>query len=151
VSARSRCVLIVEDELLIAMLMQSIVSGAGYDTSGPVGTVEEAVFLASSESLDAALLDFRLTGGAESYPVADVLAQKGIPFAFVTSEPADQIAGPHHQRPVLAKPFFAEELEQLLLRLAGPAVSLVDHRLSLPSKEDHPAAPDLDPEPLKPG
>jgi CheY-like chemotaxis protein len=151
VNARNRRVLIVEDELLIAMLMQTIVSAAGYATSGPVGTVEEALFLARFESLDAALLDIRLTGGAESYAVADDQAQRGIPFGFVTSEPADQVAAPHHQRPVLAKPFFAEEVEHLLLRLAGLAVSPVEHRPPLPSKEDHPAAPDLDPEPLKRG
>jgi DNA-binding response OmpR family regulator len=79
--------LIVEDELLIAALLATQAGEAGYDVVGPVGRVEEASKLAEMEGIDAAVLDVHLAAGALSYPVADTLARRGIPFAFVTSEP----------------------------------------------------------------
>ncbi|MGF6227757.1 hypothetical protein QFZ27_001712 [Inquilinus ginsengisoli] len=60
-NARIRRVLIVEDELLIAMLMQAIVSEVGYGTGGPVGTGEEAPFLAGSSSIDLRCHQGRIT------------------------------------------------------------------------------------------
>jgi hypothetical protein len=61
VNARIRRVVIVEDQLLIAMLMQAIVSEVGYGTSGPVGTVEKAPFLAGSSSIDLRCHQGRIT------------------------------------------------------------------------------------------
>ncbi|MFO1059327.1 MAG: response regulator [Dongiaceae bacterium] len=97
-------VLVVEDVLLVAMDIELMLRGAGYEVVGPVGRLRPAVELASAAAIDCALLDLDLRG-ALSTPVAYALRRRGIPFAFVTGDahsgmlPADLL-----DRPVLEKP-----------------------------------------------
>jgi DNA-binding response OmpR family regulator len=104
-------VLIVEDDTWIAAMLESIVRSAGLEVVGPVSTLREAVRIASSERLDAALLDIGL-GRTEVYAAADVLEERDIPFAFVTGRSEAEIELLHRGRPVWTKPFLQQQIAQ---------------------------------------
>jgi CheY-like chemotaxis protein len=76
-------VLVVEDEMLLAMLLEDSLADFGCDVVGPVGRVADGVRLANSERLDGAILDVNV-GGTDVFPVARELAKRGIPFVFVS-------------------------------------------------------------------
>src|ERR1700757_478560 len=76
-------ILVVEDEMLVSMLLVDALGDHGYQVVGPASRVDTAVVLAATESFDAALLDLNI-GGKPVYPVAEILAGRGIPFAFVS-------------------------------------------------------------------
>jgi CheY-like chemotaxis protein len=106
-------ILIVEDEMMIAMLLEDLLRSYGCTVVGPVARVKSAVELASSEPIDAAILDLNIAGDAV-YPVADALAARGIPFLFVTGYQARAITQPYQGRPTLQKPFRPQTLKQTL-------------------------------------
>jgi CheY-like chemotaxis protein len=112
-------VLVVEDELMIAMGLEVYLSHLGCEVVGPVGEVGPALEAARSAAVDMALLDINLRG-EEVYPVADALAERGIPFAFLTGYDRSSVPT-HYRAPVLAKPF---QPPQLVTALA----SLNNHR-----------------------
>jgi len=76
-------ILIVEDNPILALGLSEILSGVGVDVVGPVGRLEEAMALAMSTGVDGALLDISLHG-VQVFPLADMLAERKVPFAFVT-------------------------------------------------------------------
>ncbi|MFO1061530.1 MAG: response regulator [Dongiaceae bacterium] len=114
-----RRVLVVEDQLVIAMHLEEIVCSAGCEVVGPFGRLDHAVIAASDILLDAALLDVDL-GGEASFPVAHVLRKRGIPFAFVTGQPQWQIPVDLHAIPVMAKPITERGVRLALLHLLEP-------------------------------
>ncbi len=78
-------ILIVEDEGVIAMELQSIFEDAGADVAGPALTLRGGLALAEAEELTAAILDYRL--GLDSIePVAEALERRGIPFCFYSGQ-----------------------------------------------------------------
>ena len=109
-------VLIVEDDAWIAGMLATIAASAGVEVVGPVSTLREAVRIASSERLDAALLDIGL-GRTEVYAAADVLDERGIPFAFVTGRSEAEIELLHRGRPVWSKPFLQQQIANGLREL----------------------------------
>jgi len=79
-----RAILVVEDEPVISMLMIDCLEDQGARVIGPVSTVDAALaVLASQGKIDGAFLDINLNGEF-SYPVADLLLDRGFPFVFVT-------------------------------------------------------------------
>ena len=81
---KPRCrILVVEDEAMIAMLVEEMVLDFGSEVVGPAAKMGEALRLASDASLDAAILDVNV-GGAVVYPVADLLRGRGVPIIFAT-------------------------------------------------------------------
>ena len=100
---RSR-VLLVEDEAMIAMLIEDMLADLGCDVVATAGQLDEAVSLARSGSFDLAFLDLNLRG-VPSYPVAQALRERGIPFAFVTGYGTAGADPAHADVPVLQKPF----------------------------------------------
>jgi len=81
---KPRCrILVVEDEAMIAMLVEDMVLDFGSEVVGPAARMEEALRLASHANLDAAILDVNV-GGAVVFPVADVLRGRGVPIIFAT-------------------------------------------------------------------
>ena len=117
--ARPR-VLVVEDEYLIRMLLEDMLEELGYDMAAGVGTVSEASEAASNGDFHAAILDVNLDG-QEIYPVADILAERGLPFVFVTGYGERSLPDPHRGRPALQKPFQAEQLRVALADLLATA------------------------------
>jgi DNA-binding response OmpR family regulator len=81
---RDRRILAVEDEYYLAMSLEGDLTAAGVHVLGPVPSIEQALSLIASEpDIDAAVLDLNL-GGEMSFPVADALAARAIPFVITT-------------------------------------------------------------------
>ena len=105
-------VLLVEDEPLIAMDLQDVITEAGFEVAGPVSHVDRAVEIATKEQLSGAILDFRVRND-DTVAVADILLARGVPFIFITGLPGslpDRFASV----PQLSKPFNREALERLI-------------------------------------
>jgi CheY-like chemotaxis protein len=111
-------VMIVEDEPLIAMAMEMIVEDVGGEVTGAHGNVRDALAaVAMHGEVDVALLDCNL-GKEHSWPVADALAMRGVPFAFTSGQGVKDIAPRFHDRPVFAKPVDEEKLKRFLRQFA---------------------------------
>jgi CheY-like chemotaxis protein len=121
-----RRILVVEDEALVAMLLEDGLQDAGADVVGPARSVEEALALiertARDGSLAAAVLDFKLEG-IVVLPVADRLASLGVPFVLATGYGEACNRGGHAAAPVLEKPFDVEALITTIEGLAPPEAS----------------------------
>lgn len=113
--ARPR-VLVVEDEALIAMLIEDMLEAFGYDVAAVAGRLPLALEAVETGAFDIAIVDVNIAGET-SYPVADQLLARGVPFAFVTGYGASGLADGYQSCPVLQKPFRAEELSRLLAAL----------------------------------
>jgi DNA-binding response OmpR family regulator len=100
---RPRRVLVVEDEALIALDIETALKSGGCEVLGPVGTLAEAARLAADTTLDAAVLDINL-GNEKVFSVADALAERGVPFVFLTGYETDILPKRHHDRPSITKP-----------------------------------------------
>lgn len=113
-------ILVVEDEFLLAMDIESAIREAGGEVVGPLVNLEEAVATAEREQLNAAVLDLNLRGEM-SYPVAQVLKSRRIPFLFATGYTESRLPEPFQCRPCLRKPFTWGALTTALERLLAQA------------------------------
>ena len=109
----SRRILLVEDEGMIAMLVEDMLEDLGYELVRVAKRLEEAVTAARNEAIDLAILDLNL-GGVLTYPAADVLAQRGIPFIFATGYGSGGLKDAYSSRTTLQKPFDTEALGQAI-------------------------------------
>jgi CheY-like chemotaxis protein len=113
-SASKSCRLIcVEDEALICMLIEDMLLELGVEVVGRAARLDDALELARKAVFDAAVLDINV-GGVPSYPVADVLRARGIPFIFCTGY--GSVALPERFRgcQVLEKPFDLRSFQEAL-------------------------------------
>ena len=110
---RALRILIVEDEMLVAMNIEDMLLDLGHEVAGLASRLEPALSLAREAAFDVAMLDVNLAGEA-SFPVADALRERGIPFLFATGYGIQGIAEDYRDAPVLQKPFRALDLEQAL-------------------------------------
>ena len=115
--APHRRVLIVEDELLIAMLVEQMLDDLGHVAVGPALTVEEALSLIDREQFDCAVLDMNLGHGISSAPVAEALRAKGVPFLFASGYGSTGAVENLSDAPILNKPFLMRDLETALNRI----------------------------------
>jgi CheY-like chemotaxis protein len=115
-------VLLVEDEAIIAMLMEDMLAEFSCDVLETVGELDAATAAAMTTRFDMAFVDVNL-GGAPAYPVADILRARGIPFAFVTGYGTAGREGAYADVPVLQKPFRAQELEAIIERLRAQSIT----------------------------
>jgi DNA-binding NtrC family response regulator len=110
-------VLIIEDEAAISILMEDMLLDLGIETIGPASTLAPALRLAREADLDAAILDINIAG-AQSYPVADVLRNRGIPVIFATGYGWSVLPERFKSCQILQKPFdqhrFSETLHTAL-------------------------------------
>ena len=119
-----RRLLVVEDEALVAMLIEDQLAELGFDVVGPAATVKQALALCYNEAIDGALLDVNLGGGQRSDAVAAYLESQNIPFVFVTGYGQSGLGSRFPGRAVLQKPFALPELRKFLDRVfARPAAS----------------------------
>jgi CheY-like chemotaxis protein len=120
-SPESRCrILIVEDDVMIRMLLEDMLVDLGYVVASSVGRIDEAIAIARDGDFDIAVLDVNV-GGELVYPVAEVLAARGVPFAFSTGYGERGMPEAYRDRPTLQKPFQLDGLEQALTRLMPKA------------------------------
>jgi len=116
--ANSRCVLVVEDELLIGLQLAQDLEDEGYHVIGPASTIEQGIELVREGGIDCALIDLRL-GETLSSPIANLLREKAIPFALATGfdeqHPIDRV---FEGAPRLKKPYDAGAVRDLIRSLA---------------------------------
>ena len=106
-------VLVVEDEPLVAMELADELQDAGAKVIGPTGTLEGALALANAQGVDAAVLDIKLQSDLV-YPVADVLADRGVPFIFATGYDSGNLPAGYAKVPTYQKPASAAAVLGLL-------------------------------------
>lgn len=111
-----RRILVVEDESLILMMIESMLADLGCKSVTAASTVEKALALIETQVFDAAMLDVNLRGDS-SRPVADALAARGMPFFFSTGNPGHHTMDGYEDRPVLRKPFIFEDLAAIFTGL----------------------------------
>lgn len=111
-SARALRVLLVEDEALVALLLEDMLGALGHSVVGPVARLKRALEMAKGEAIDLAILDVNING-EEVYPIADVLAARSIPFVFSTGYGRMSLPAGYRERPVLPKPFRQRDLLNL--------------------------------------
>jgi CheY-like chemotaxis protein len=110
--------LVLEDEMMVLLLVEDMLTDLGCTVVGPASSVAAALQLVAAEAIDAALLDVNLGHGESGYPVAEQLAARGIPFAFVTGYGADVLPDRFRGRPTLQKPFQMAALRRVVGDLA---------------------------------
>jgi CheY-like chemotaxis protein len=121
-SFKGRRVLVVEDEMMIAMLVEDMLEELGCAVIGPAHALDAALQLAETESrIDAALLDVNLAG-KPVFPVADALRLKGVPAIFSTGYGDAGLREADKGAPVLQKPFRAGDLARALHEALGGVV-----------------------------
>jgi CheY-like chemotaxis protein len=114
-----RRVLLVEDEMIVAWLLEDMLADLGCAVVGPAANVHQALAMIDAEAIDAAVLDVNLNGKM-SYPIADALAARGVPFVFSTGYDKDSLLDGYRTFPVLQKPFHRSELVDTLAKLLTP-------------------------------
>lgn len=110
-------VLIVEDEVIVAMTLEDMLGDLGCSVVGPATSLDEALLLVATADFDMALLDVNLDG-RRSDEVADLLRQRGVPFAFITGYGNGAFEPSGGSPPVLSKPCTADSLAVLLRQVA---------------------------------
>jgi PAS domain S-box-containing protein len=107
-------VLLVEDEALVAMMIQETLNEFGYQVVGPLNTASEALAAAREGHFDAAVLDINLGDGLV-YTVAEILGVRGVPFVFVTGYDADSVDPRFSEVPILQKPIERDMLQRIFM------------------------------------
>lgn len=113
---QGRRVLVIEDESLVAMLLETILDDMGCTVVGPESNIDDGLVAATTEaSLDAALLDVNVAG-REVFPVAEALRARGVPFVFSTGY--GEAGLPEHWRgnPTIQKPFTEGAIRDALMK-----------------------------------
>ena len=77
--------------MMVAWLVANMLAGLGCEVVGPAGHVNRTLTMIATETIDAAVLDLNL-GGVRSYPIADALTERGIPFVFATGYGEDGVS-----------------------------------------------------------
>ena len=106
-------VLVVEDEMMVSMLIEDMLSDMGCTVMGPASRLDEAMALAREVDIDCAVLDVNL-GGQPIFPLADLLRERGRPFAFATGYGDAGLRDVDRGSPVLQKPFREGDLARVL-------------------------------------
>jgi CheY-like chemotaxis protein len=109
-------ILVVEDEMLVAMNIEDMLLELGHEVAGLASRLGPALALARESRFDAAMLDVNLAG-EPSFPVADLLIDRGVPFLFATGYGRQGIEEKYRGYPMLQKPFRAVELGEALASL----------------------------------
>lgn len=110
-------VLLAEDEIMVSMMLEDVLEMSGYRVL-TAATLDDALALAHSADIDVAVLDVNL-GGEASFPVADVLRQRGIAFTFASGYGIEGIPQAYRNENTLQKPYDTRTLLDALTRLRG--------------------------------
>jgi CheY-like chemotaxis protein len=114
-----RRVLIVEDESLVAMLLETILEDMGCTPVGPASTVAEGLSMVAADApLDAALLDVNVAG-SQVFPVAQALKDRGVPFVFSTGYGEGGLPDAWRGQSTIQKPFTEAAIREALMAAMG--------------------------------
>ena len=104
---------------MVAWLLEDTLAELGCAVVGPAAGVKEALAMIEEKVIDVAVLDVNLNGEM-SYPIADALVVRGVPFVFSTGYDKDRMPDGYQIFPVLQKPYHASELSDMLAKLLTP-------------------------------
>jgi len=107
-------VLLVEDEPLVSMVIADMLDELGYEVVMAGSDVKGATDSARAEQVDLAVLDLAIEDGS-TFPVAEILRERGIPFIFVTGFEADAVDDRFSEVPVLQKPIERQMLQKIFV------------------------------------
>jgi CheY-like chemotaxis protein len=110
-----RRVLVIEDEMLILMMIEDMLADLGCDSVAVASKIGPAISLIEGQDFDTAMLDMNLNG-IESYPVADALTARDVPYFFSTGNSLTNMKDGYRGQDVLKKPFTFEQLSNMLSR-----------------------------------
>lgn len=123
-----RRILVVEDEMMVAWLLQDMLDHLGCVVVGPAFSVDEALAMIEAQAFDAAVLDVNLNGQM-SYPVADSLVARNLPFVFSSGYASNRLQEGYRTFPALQKPYHLSELRNALLGVFAPATPSADQTM----------------------
>ena len=109
-----KSVLIVEDEPLIAMMLEDFLETLGHRVAGTCDSLDEAIAKVEEGGFDLAIIDVQLKDGQQVWPLADRLAEEGTPFIIATGGHVEPPPEQHADAPILAKPYTIEAIEPAL-------------------------------------
>jgi two-component sensor histidine kinase/DNA-binding response OmpR family regulator len=118
-SVDARRVLLVEDEALVAIMMRDMLTELGFHVVGPMSNTTLALAAARQADFDCAILDLNL-GGEISYPVADELSARGVPYIFVTGYDKEGLDKRYEAVPLLQKPVDEASLRAVMQAFFSP-------------------------------
>ena len=104
-------ILIIEDEPLIAMMLEDFLDSLGHKVVGIVESVAEALARIDEGGFDVAIVDVHLKNGEHVWPVCDRLVGKGVPFILATGGHIEPPPQQHAGAPVLTKPYTIDSIE----------------------------------------
>ena len=107
-------ILIVEDNLLIAMMLEDIIEELGHRVVGPYLNLHDGLAHASRDDLNFALLDFDLGEGTCAIPIAEALTRRRIPFAFTSGTSPQVIRQFLPDAMIVGKPVTEADLRRIL-------------------------------------
>jgi len=107
-------ILIVEDEPLIAMMLEDFLDSLGHTVVGTVESVNEALAKAEDGGFEVAIVDVHLKGGETVWPLADRLSEKGVPFILATGGHIEPPPARHASAPILSKPYTIDAINPVL-------------------------------------
>lgn len=110
---RGTRVLVVEDEMLVAMMIEDMLEEFGCTVVGPASRVAAAFDLIETEEIDGAVLDVNL-GGERVFPVAEALRTRRIPFVFATGYNVNGLQPDFADSPAIQKPFRSDQFRRVL-------------------------------------
>jgi CheY-like chemotaxis protein len=110
-----RRVLVIEDEMLILMMIEDMLADLGCESVAVASKVGPAISLIEGQAFDTAMLDLNLNG-IESYPIADALTARDVPYFFSTGNNLTNVKDGYRDQDVLKKPFTFEQLSSMLSR-----------------------------------
>ncbi len=108
-------ILIVEDEVLVAMHLEDLLTEMGHLVVGPATRVAQGMELARLAEIDFAVLDVNVAG-TRSFPIADILRGREIPFVFATGYGVSGLDDGYRDQPTLSKPYHSHELARVIAR-----------------------------------
>jgi CheY-like chemotaxis protein len=121
---------LVEDEALLRMMTVEMLEELGHRVVAEAGTITAAEPLARNAEFDLALLDINV-GGTNIAPIAEIIADRGLPFVFVSGYGSEGRPQSFKDRPALRKPFLIESLADMIKKVVGD--SPADTRMQQPS------------------
>ncbi|MBB2687850.1 UNVERIFIED_ORG: CheY-like chemotaxis protein [Rhizobium etli] len=111
-------VLVVEDEGLVALMIEDMLEDLGCEVAASATRLTEACGLAATAQVDLAILDVNLAGHP-SFPVAEILRERGIPFLFSTGYGQNGLSDEFANQPLIGKPFSIKELQRTIAFALG--------------------------------
>jgi CheY-like chemotaxis protein len=110
-----RSILVIEDEMLILMMIEDMLADLGCESVATASKIDQAITLIDGHVYDAAMLDLNLNG-MESYPIADALIARDVPYFFSTGNSLANVKDGYKDHDVLKKPFTFQQLSNMLSR-----------------------------------